>query len=427
MIINNKQIPFVKGETILQAAKTAGIEIPSLCAADGHQHQASCMVCVVKDLNSGQMIPSCTTKATENMKIDANSNEIQTMRKTSLELLLSDHPADCEAPCSIACPASMDVAEMNRLIMQDRKKDARLLLTNTLVLPALLCNICKAPCEWVCHRKDIDSSINIREIKTNLVINTLYQGSAPAINGQRVLIQGSSLSALSAAWTLRHAGYAVDIYESEDVLLTPYIDASKVDATILKHELQLIQEMGIRMRTNEEFHPEQSEGYDLFIPHNEGLLKKAPAIQIRLGREEANKAQGIEQPQRQFNSKRPKYRSKSEIEHLPSTESTHEATRCLLCDCNAKTDCRLRNHASTHQCKPKLLQKNCTTPTTINKKLTLEPSKCVKCGLCVYNSNGDFTFEKRGFEMKISCSSQNKENINLKIANLCPTGALNRK
>ncbi len=102
--INNQVIEVHEGETLIEVARRAGIELPSMCYAKGAKHKSSCMVCVVKNVQTGQMIPSCSTLPTEGMVIDTQSEEVLKLRQLSLELLLSDHRADCEAPCSIVCP-----------------------------------------------------------------------------------------------------------------------------------------------------------------------------------------------------------------------------------------------------------------------------------------------------------------------------------
>ena len=99
--IDNKEIEALEGETIIEAARRHDIEIPSLCYIAGYQHQSSCMVCMVKNDASNQMIPACSTFAAEGMDIDTNSEEVKELRKMSLELLLSDHIAVCRPPCDI--------------------------------------------------------------------------------------------------------------------------------------------------------------------------------------------------------------------------------------------------------------------------------------------------------------------------------------
>ena len=98
--INNKEIDIIEGEKLIEAARRNGIEIPALCYAPGYRHQSSCMVCMVKNCETGQIIPSCSTVVTEGMNIDSESDEVNELRRQSLELLLSDHIAACRPPCN---------------------------------------------------------------------------------------------------------------------------------------------------------------------------------------------------------------------------------------------------------------------------------------------------------------------------------------
>jgi len=97
--INNKEIEVFEGEKIIEAARRNKIEIPSLCYAKGMKHQASCMVCMIKNLETGQILPSCSTAVVDGMNIDSESDEVKNLRRQSLELLLSDHIAACRPPC----------------------------------------------------------------------------------------------------------------------------------------------------------------------------------------------------------------------------------------------------------------------------------------------------------------------------------------
>jgi len=99
--INNREIVAHEGEKIIEAAHRNGIEIPALCYASGYRHQSSCMVCVVKNCATGQIIPACSTVVVEGMNIDSESEEVHGLRRQSLELLLSDHMAACRPPCNV--------------------------------------------------------------------------------------------------------------------------------------------------------------------------------------------------------------------------------------------------------------------------------------------------------------------------------------
>ena len=61
---------------------------------------------------------------------------------------------------------------------------------------------------------------------------------------------------------------------------------------------------------------------------------------------------------------------------------------------------------------------------SITDHLIYEPAKCIRCGLCVYNTQDGFTFEHRGFDMRVVIPEESKHHVSEKIAKLCPTGAL---
>jgi ferredoxin len=58
--------------------------------------------------------------------------------------------------------------------------------------------------------------------------------------------------------------------------------------------------------------------------------------------------------------------------------------------------------------------------------LWFEQAKCIRCGLCIYNSDNGFTFRNRGFGMQVMIPEENKVNVKEELADLCPTGALYR-
>ena len=60
----------------------------------------------------------------------------------------------------------------------------------------------------------------------------------------------------------------------------------------------------------------------------------------------------------------------------------------------------------------------------MNGNLYYDPARCIRCGLCVYNSQDGFTFQGRGFNMRVVIPEESKKNIDEKMADLCPTGAL---
>jgi hypothetical protein len=162
--IDDIETDIVTGQTILDAAVKAGIYIPTLCHLDGVEPYSSCMVCVVKDRKTNNYIPSCTAKAMDGMDIDSSGEDVIRLRKKAVEMLLSEHRAECEAPCRIVCPAGYNIPLMNRLL-QDGNIDAALELAEREVTTTdIVCADCPAYCENACRRKKIDEPVSIRNL-----------------------------------------------------------------------------------------------------------------------------------------------------------------------------------------------------------------------------------------------------------------------
>ena len=136
--IDNIPIETNPGTTVLQAAASIGIQIPTMCYGEGHSNHPSRMVCLVKDLGSGKMIPSCAMPVHEGMQIQTHSPEIREIRREALELLLGDHVGDCEAPCRLSCPAFMNIPLMNRLIAGGHLHEALTIVREEIALPLIL-------------------------------------------------------------------------------------------------------------------------------------------------------------------------------------------------------------------------------------------------------------------------------------------------
>ena len=253
--INNKVIEVEEGSTILKAASNEGIEIPTMCYYDGMDHFTSCMICVVKDKSNGKLIPSCSVAATSGMDIITYDDEIYQARKSSLELLLSDHVGDCEAPCKLSCPAHMDIPKMNRLLAAGGIDEALKIVYKDIALPSVLGRICHAPCEKACHRGTIDDPVSICLLKRyagdfgkNSVIQT------PLLEGHsRVAVIGSGPAGLSASFYLRQLGIEVQIFDKNPLpggMLRSAIPIQKLPHDVLDKEIKFIEDSGIVFNQN---------------------------------------------------------------------------------------------------------------------------------------------------------------------------------
>jgi NADH-quinone oxidoreductase subunit G len=93
--INNEQVQVNEGNTVLDAAKKANIDIPHLCAMEGLDNYGGCGLCVVEIEGDRNPVRSCVREATQGMKVLTNTPKIRKIRRTVVELLLTNHPQDC--------------------------------------------------------------------------------------------------------------------------------------------------------------------------------------------------------------------------------------------------------------------------------------------------------------------------------------------
>ena len=97
--IDGHPITVPPGTTILSAARQLGLSIPTLCHVEGFEPSASCFLCAVKIEGRPNLWPSCATPVADGMVVVNDSEEVRLARKTSLELLLSDHAQFHRAHC----------------------------------------------------------------------------------------------------------------------------------------------------------------------------------------------------------------------------------------------------------------------------------------------------------------------------------------
>ncbi|NDP22149.1 MAG: 4Fe-4S dicluster domain-containing protein [Paludibacter sp.] len=93
--INNQSLEVQEGLTILEACKSVGFKISTLCYLQDVSSNASCGVCVVEVKGAKSLLRSCITKVSEGMEITTNSQRVMEARKMNVELLLANHPQDC--------------------------------------------------------------------------------------------------------------------------------------------------------------------------------------------------------------------------------------------------------------------------------------------------------------------------------------------
>ncbi|OGW22934.1 MAG: NADH dehydrogenase [Nitrospirae bacterium GWB2_47_37] len=93
--IDGKTIEVPENATVLDAAKTAGIAVPTLCHHPKLTPFGGCRLCIVEIKGIPRPVTSCTTPVSDGMEVTTSTEQLENLRKTVLELILSDHPNDC--------------------------------------------------------------------------------------------------------------------------------------------------------------------------------------------------------------------------------------------------------------------------------------------------------------------------------------------
>lgn len=100
IIIDNREIEVQPGATILDAANSVGIKIPTLChmnleGLNYENNPGACRICVVEVDGRRNLAPSCKTECTEGMVVRTHTPRVLNARRTVMELILSNHPNEC--------------------------------------------------------------------------------------------------------------------------------------------------------------------------------------------------------------------------------------------------------------------------------------------------------------------------------------------
>ncbi|MDA0154221.1 formate dehydrogenase subunit alpha [Vibrio sp. Makdt] len=218
IVIDGKFRIVEQGQTVLEAAKTCGLEIPSLCGLNKTADKVPCDLCVVEVDGMG-VTRSCELEVVNGLNITTQSKQLTLHRQDALNRIMADHYADCEAPCQTACPAGVDIQSYLHHIAQNDHTKAIEVIKKTLPMPLSIGRVCPAFCETECRRNLVDDSIAIRQLKrhaadADLAAQESYMPAKKPNKGKSIAIVGSGPGGLTAGYYLSNEGYDVSVYES---------------------------------------------------------------------------------------------------------------------------------------------------------------------------------------------------------------------
>ena len=252
LTIDGQEVAFQPGQSVLDAARQIGIDIPTLCHLKECGPLTTCLVCLVKI--NGKLVPSCATVAAPGMVVESEIEEVYEARRTALELLFSDHVGDCLSPCQRLCPLQLNIPAMIRQIEDGKMNDAVATVRQALPMPGVLGRLCNHPCEQGCRRGAADDSADIRGLERFIADHDLrlaspYLPPCRTRSEKSVAIVGAGPAGLAAAYYLARQGHSVTIFDRHDRAGGSLRDVaeSELPRKVLDAEITQLQRLGVEI------------------------------------------------------------------------------------------------------------------------------------------------------------------------------------
>ena len=259
LAIDGKAFEARQGETVLEVARREGIDIPSLCHISGTAPWAGCRLCLVEVEGVDKLQAACTTWVADGMTVRTNTPRVLARRESYLKMYLSDHNAYCEAPCSHACPAHIDIPRYMAALAAGDAAGAAAIVREQMPFPGILGRICPRYCEPTCRRAQVDEPIAICALHRaaadyeGLGASQHALGAGAVPSDRRVAVVGAGPAGLAAAWFLVQRGHQVTLYDLSEKAggaLRYLIPEFRLPERVLDQELQPLWEAGVRFVGN---------------------------------------------------------------------------------------------------------------------------------------------------------------------------------
>ena len=255
--VNGREMEVYEGLTILQALLQEGVHIPHLCydirlpRANGN-----CGMCAV-ELGNGSDVKACHTPVKAGLVITTHSPKLEAYRKIRLEQLLSDHNADCVAPCVQTCPANIDIQSYLKHVVNGNFQAAVRVIKDRNPFPIVCGRVCPHPCEAKCRRGLVDSPVAINYVKRfaadwDMATESPWLPRVTKKTGKRVAIVGAGPSGLAAAYYSAIAGHDVTVFERQPHpggMMRYGIPEYRLPKATLDQEIGLIKTLGAKILT----------------------------------------------------------------------------------------------------------------------------------------------------------------------------------
>jgi len=161
-------------------------------------------------------------------------------------------------PCSLACPARVNMRGYIHLLNQGKMEEAISLIREELPMPAVTGHVCFHPCEEQCARSQVDEPVNINGLERYVADYWLNEKPAPIpqIYGRRVAIIGAGPAGLAAGYGLVKMGYPVTVFDAAERpggMLRLGIPDFRLPPSILDAQIDYIRGLGVDLKTGISF------------------------------------------------------------------------------------------------------------------------------------------------------------------------------
>src|SRR6266566_1812869 len=258
LTIDGKTVQAYEGQTLLSVAIDNGItDIPNLCDDEKLEPTSACRMCLVHIEGEPRPLPSCNIAALPGMKVTTKSDELFHIRRTNLEMMLSDHNAYCQPPCQVDCPTHIDIPGYLELIAKGSMKEAARLVKEVLPFPYILGLTCPAPCQKACRRALVEEEIAICRMHGHAAETCLLDPPHPypkdPSTGKKVAIVGAGPAGLTCAYYLALKGNYCKVFDMQPQpggMLRYGIPEYRLQKDMMDREIQHVWDLGVDKQYN---------------------------------------------------------------------------------------------------------------------------------------------------------------------------------